>query len=47
VQRIGSESIEIPKRGRIVSLTVLYSALSKAEISPGDYFEILQDLPNE
>jgi hypothetical protein len=44
VKGIGTESIEIPKRGRMVSLPVLYSALSKAEIPPGEYFELLKDL---
>jgi hypothetical protein len=41
VRGIGTESIEIPRKGKTVSFTVLYQALEKAELGPGDYFEHL------
>lgn len=42
VKGIGSASIELPKKGKLVSFDVLYSALGKADIAPGEYFELLQ-----
>ena len=36
------QSVEIPKRGRLVSFDVMESAMSKADLLPGDYFRCLQ-----
>lgn len=41
VKEIGSDSIEIPKKGKLVSFEVLYHALEVAELAPGDYFSHL------
>lgn len=34
-------SVEIPKRGRLVSFEVMENALEQADITPGDYFRLL------
>ena len=34
-------SVEIPKRGRLVSFQVMENALAQAELLPGDYFRFL------
>ncbi|HUA18379.1 MAG TPA: hypothetical protein VMU80_20670 [Bryobacteraceae bacterium] len=34
-------SVEIPKRGRLVSFQVMENALAQAELLPGDYFRLL------
>lgn len=44
VKGIGSESLEIPKKGKLVSFEVLYHCLGAGELAPGDYFEFLQQI---
>ena len=44
VKGIGSESIEVPKKGKLVSFAVLYNALEIAGLAPGEYFELLQEV---
>jgi hypothetical protein len=34
-------SVEIPKRGRLVSFQVMENALSQADLPPGEYFRLL------
>jgi hypothetical protein len=34
-------SVEIPKRGRLVSFQVMENALAQADLRPGDYFRLL------
>jgi len=41
IRGIGTDSLEIPKKGKAVSFDVLYHCLSAAELPPGDYFELL------
>lgn len=41
VRGIGGDSLEIPKRGRLVSFQVLEHCLEVAELAPGDYFDLM------
>jgi hypothetical protein len=41
VRGIGSESVGIPRKGKLVSFQVLYHCLGLADLAPGDYFELL------
>ena len=47
VKGIGSESIEIPRKGKLTSFAVRDSALEKAGLAPGDYFELLGKVRSE
>jgi len=41
IRGIGTDSLEIPKKGKAVSFEVLYHCLGVAELAPGEYFELL------
>jgi hypothetical protein len=41
VRGIGSDSLEIPRKGRHVSFEVLEHCLEVAELAPGDYFDLM------
>jgi hypothetical protein len=41
VRGIGGDSLEIPKKGKLVSFEVLYHCLEVAQLAPGDYFDLI------